>query len=83
MIKSITIANPIGETLTLELGYPEKSGFLILGIDGLGPSKATINTIEMATSDGSRQTSAKITSRSPRPSSLSSNTRFTIWVNAS
>lgn len=63
MIKSITVTNPVGEAITLELGFPEKSGFLILGIDGLGPSKAVLNTTDMATSDGARFTSSKIISR--------------------
>ena len=63
MIKSITVTNNIGESLTLELRFPEKSGFLVLSASGLGPSKATINATEMATNDGSIVNSTRVTPR--------------------
>lgn len=63
MIKSVTVTNYLGESIKLELGRPEQSGFSILSIDGLGPSKANINTSELATSDGSFFNSARLTSR--------------------
>lgn len=47
----------------MELGFPERSGFLIQKIEGLGPSKATINSTESATADGSFYNSARVTSR--------------------
>jgi phage-related protein len=47
----------------LELGHPEKSGFLVQSIDGLGPSKANINATELSTSDGSLFNSSRVTSR--------------------
>lgn len=63
MIKSITVTNHLGESIKLELRFPEKSGFAVLGIDGLGPSKANINTSELSTTDGSLYNSARVTSR--------------------
>lgn len=65
MINKVNITNHLGETVTLELGAPEKSGFLVRGggIDGLGPSKATINTTEVVTKDGADFNSARVGSR--------------------
>lgn len=63
MIKSVTVTNYLGESIKLELGFPEKSGFLIQSIDGLGPSKADINITEIATNDGSIYNSARTTTR--------------------
>lgn len=53
MIKSITVVNDIGESLFLELENPWETGLAIKKIDGLGPSKANVNTSDLATSDGS------------------------------
>lgn len=63
MINSITVTNYLGESLKLEMRFPEKSGFLILSMDGLGPTKATINKTNLATSDGSIFNSSRIDSR--------------------
>ena len=63
MIKMVTVTNYLGESITMELGSPEKSGFLIQNIEGLGPSKATINLTELTTSDGSVFNSARVNSR--------------------
>lgn len=63
MIKSITITNHLNETLHLELTKPEKSGFIIKEIKGLGPVKAEINFTEMATFDGALDNSARIGTR--------------------
>lgn len=59
MIKSLTVTNHVGESLKLELMRPEKSGLIVREISGLGPSKASINTSEVATSDGSIFNSAR------------------------
>lgn len=59
MIKSVTITNFKSETLKLTLTNPEESGLIIESIDGLGPSKATINSTELATMDGSIYNSAR------------------------
>lgn len=63
MIQSVMITNHAGESIELELRFPEKSGFLIQDIDGLGPSKATINSTEMASNDGAIYNSAHLLSR--------------------
>lgn len=63
MIKSITVTNHLGESIKLELGFPEKSGFLIQEITGLGPCLATINSTELATSDGATFNSARVGTR--------------------
>ena len=63
MIKSFTIVNFLGESLKLELGSPEKSGFLIQSVTGIGPAKADINKTEVATNDGALYNSARVNSR--------------------
>lgn len=63
MIKSITVTNYLGDSIKLELGRPEKSGFLIKSVSGLGPSKANINTTEVTTNDGSLFNSARLNQR--------------------
>lgn len=60
MINSITITNHLNESITIELRFPEKSGFLIDSVDGLGPSKSDVNMTEMATIDGSVYNSARV-----------------------
>lgn len=63
MIKSITVTNHLNESIKLELRSPEKSGFLVQEIDGLGPCKANINAVELATTDGAFFNSARLNSR--------------------
>ena len=65
MIKTVKVTNHLGESVVLELGRPEKSGFLVRGggIDGLGPSRATINTTEAVTIDGASYNSGHVSSR--------------------
>lgn len=63
MIKAITITNHLNESIRLELTQPEKSGFIIRNIEGLGPVKANINFTEMATVDGALDNSARIGTR--------------------
>lgn len=63
MIKSVTVTNFLGHVLTMELTSPEKSGFIIKEITGLGPCKADINSKELATSDGSVFNSARVNTR--------------------
>lgn len=63
MIKSVTIINYLGETLKIELARPEESGFAITEITGLGPAKATVNTTELSTNDGTIFNSARLNSR--------------------
>ena len=63
MIKSITITNHVNESYEITLTRPDLSGFLISRIDGLGPPKAEIGMIDLATNDGGRYNSAKVTPR--------------------
>lgn len=63
MIKSVTATNYLGESIKMELRFPEKSGFAVLDIAGLGPCKASINMTDSATSDGSVYNSARVTGR--------------------
>lgn len=64
MIKSITITNNIGESITITLSDTEPStGLFITGIDGLGPVKADINLTALATADGSKYNSSRAESR--------------------
>lgn len=63
MIKSITVTNYLGDSLTLDLMRPELSGFIVKSVTGLGSGKANINTTESATNDGSIYNSARLSSR--------------------
>lgn len=59
MLKSVTVTNPKGESLTLTLTKPEESGLAITNITGLGPVKADINITPVAGMDGGIFNSAK------------------------
>lgn len=63
MLNAVTITNPKGEALELELAYPEKSGLLVAKIEGLSPPKASINGQQIATVDGMMYSSARADSR--------------------
>ena len=63
MIKSVTVINHLNEKLKLELKRPEKSGFAVTSIEGLGPVKADIHTVEVSTRDGSSYNSARTSQR--------------------
>lgn len=63
MIKSVTVTNYQGDTITLDLTHPEESGFIVKSITGLGPGKAAINTTEVSTNDGGLFNSSRLSSR--------------------
>ncbi len=63
MVKTFTITNYLGDSIKLELGRPEKSGFLVKSVSGLGPNKANIITTEVSTNDGSLFNSARLNQR--------------------
>lgn len=63
MINYVTVYNDLGEYITMDLRRPEQSGFLIQYIDGLGPTKATIEMTEMAMIDGAIYNSSRSSSR--------------------
>ena len=63
MIKTITVTNHLNESVVLDLKSPEQSGFFVRGVEGLGPAKATINTTESLSLDGSVYNSARVGER--------------------
>ena len=63
MIKKVIVTNHLGESLELELTRPEKSGFIVKSINGLGPVKAGINTTDVATYDGGLYNSSRLGTR--------------------
>ena len=63
MIKSVTVKNYLNDEITLELMRPEKSGFIIKSIDGLGPAKANINVTDISTNDGGIFNSSRLDKR--------------------
>lgn len=63
MIKSITVTNDLGESKKFVLADPQKFGFAISEITGLGPPKASINSSESATHDGSMFNSSRVQER--------------------
>lgn len=63
MIRSISITNPRGELLTLELENPGSSGFSVQGVEGLGSPKSMINISESLYEDGGFFNSARVSPR--------------------
>lgn len=63
MIRTITFTNYLGDSIRLDLARPEESGFIVKSMTGLGPGKASINTTEVATNDGSLFNSSRMPSR--------------------
>lgn len=60
MIRAITFTNYLGDSIRLDLARPEESGFIVKSMTGLGPGKASINTTEVATNDGSLFNSSRM-----------------------
>jgi len=58
-MNSIKITNDLGESITIELARPEQSGFAVLYVEGLGPTKANIALTERSGIDGSSYNTAK------------------------
>lgn len=63
MIQSVKVTNHVNESLLIDLKNPEASGFVIRSIDGLGPGKASLSTIDRATMDGAVFSSARVPAR--------------------
>lgn len=63
MIHYVKIKNHLGETKTIELKSPEKSGLYIQDITGLGPSKSSVNLSDVLSLDGSFYNSSRVNSR--------------------
>ncbi len=60
MLEYVKITNHLGEILNLELRNPEKSGFFIRDIQGLGPNKSIINLSESPGLDGAQFNSSRM-----------------------
>ena len=63
MLNSIVVTNYSNESITLELRNPEKSGFLVRRVTGLGPAKADVNVTDLSTSDGGLYNSSRLQTR--------------------
>lgn len=63
MFKAVRVTNHLGESLKMEIGRPQDSGFNILDISGLGAPKADINMTDIATADGAVFNSARAEAR--------------------
>lgn len=63
MIKSVTVVNHLGKSLKMVLEDPDASGLLIEKIDGIGPTKATINSVQYAVGDGTIFNSSRLDKR--------------------
>lgn len=59
MIKTVTVTNHMGDSMILDLLRPEKSGFIVSKITGLGPVKTDINMTQLTSSDGAFYNSAR------------------------
>lgn len=63
MLHAITVINFRGESLYLELSYPERTGLMVFEVTGIGSGEADINVNEMATTDGASYNSSRLTTR--------------------
>lgn len=63
MIEAVTVINDQGDFCRMELRNPEKSGFLITSIDGIGPADANVSITELSANDGGVFNSARIKTR--------------------
>lgn len=65
MIKSVTVTNYLGESMTIELSESKPDhGLIIQSITGLGPAKANASMTKLAGMDGSIFNSARLENRS-------------------
>lgn len=63
MLQTIKVTNYLGEELTLSMINPAKSGFFIKSVDGLGPSNANINVLDIVSIDGGVFNNARLEKR--------------------
>lgn len=63
MLLSVNVLNPSNNKLEMELTNPEKSGFTIRKIDGIGPTKSNINIYDIPSIDGGLFNSARTQAR--------------------
>ncbi len=63
MIRYIRVTTPTGELLEIDLKSPEKSGFFVDLIEGVGPTKSDVNLSASLYNDGSYFNSSRILHR--------------------
>ena len=63
MLIAVTVINQAGDSMRMELARPEKSGFVIRRIEGIGPVNAEIHSTPFAASDGAIKNGANIGTR--------------------
>ena len=63
MLYSVNVLNPSNNKLEMELTNPEKSGFVVRKIDGIGPTKSNINVYDVPSIDGGLFNSARTQAR--------------------
>lgn len=66
MLKKVVITNCFDESMTYAIDGVQAdnpSGLIITSIDGLGPVKASINMLDLATTDGQKYSSARLPGR--------------------
>lgn len=63
MLLSVSVLNPSNDELIMELTNPERSGFTIRKIDGIGPTKSNINIYDIPSIDGGLFNSARTQAR--------------------
>ena len=63
MIKSLTVINPLNESLKLDLFNPYENGLLVSNVTGIGAPDADVNKTDYAITDGSYFSSARAHSR--------------------
>lgn len=59
MFRSLSVVNNRGDALLLNIFDPFSTGINVIDIDGIGPGKATINTVDIYGRDGSAFNSAR------------------------
>lgn len=63
MLLSVNVLNPSNDELILELTNPEKSGFTVRSIDGIGPTKSNISIYDIPSIDGGLFVNARTQAR--------------------
>lgn len=63
MIKSMSVANYLGESIEIPFSNPYETGFAITDIKGLGPGKSDVSVTELTSRDGSIYNSSRLSTR--------------------
>lgn len=63
MLLSVNVLNPSNDKLEIELTNPEKTGFTIRKIDGIGPTKSNVSIYDVPSMDGGLFVNARTQAR--------------------